>query len=374
MKSLVNVFRIDFDRNRVYGLDILRALAVLFVVLGHGSKLLFPTINKVIYYLLFDGVAIFFVLSGFLIGGILIKVLEKEKASHKALFNFWIRRWFRTVPNYFLVLFILMLLSYLFNGGFTFSAGYEYFLFAQNLFTPHPIWFPEAWSLSVEEWFYLLIPIIVFSLVGMCKVVTSKAVLWTSILILILMTSIRIYRYIQTPVDNFDDWDLVFRRQVLTRLDSLMFGVIGAYIYFYHKKAWLKYKNSLFILGVFLFLLIKYMERYNINGLGLYTCVFSFSLTSFATLILLPFLTELKSGNGMVYKLMTYISLISYSMYLLHFSVIQKWIIVNMDFTQLPVYVGIATKYLLYWIITILSSILLFKYFETPVMKLRERF
>ena len=86
MKALLNVFKLDFDQNRVYGLDILRALAVLFVVLSHGSKLLFPSINRITFYLQFDGVAIFFVLSGFLIGGILIKVLEKEDASYQSLF------------------------------------------------------------------------------------------------------------------------------------------------------------------------------------------------------------------------------------------------------------------------------------------------
>ena len=374
MKTLLNVFRIDFKKDRVYGLDILRALAVLFVVLGHGSKLLFPTINRLTFYVEFDGVAIFFVLSGFLIGGILIKLLEKEDATHKTLVNFWVRRWFRTLPNYFLVLFILLILSSVFIDGFAALGGYRYFLFVQNLYTPHPAWFPEAWSLSVEEWFYLLVPVIVFGLVGLCKVITNRAVLWTSIFILVLITFIRIYRYIEMPVHNFEDWDAIFRRQVLPRLDSLMYGLLGAYISYYHKHVWIKYKNQLFILGILLFLLIKYLDRFHMHTFGLYQCVFSFSLASFATLILLPFLSELKTGKGTVYKSFTYISLVSYSMYLLHFSVIQKWIIVNLDLDALPGYARIGTKYVLYWTLTILISILMFKYFERPVMKLREKF
>jgi peptidoglycan/LPS O-acetylase OafA/YrhL len=374
MRSIRNIFKIDFEKDRVYGLDILRALAVLFVVLGHGSKLLFPSINKITFYLEYDGVAIFFVLSGFLIGGILIKILERENATYKNLFNFWIRRWFRTLPNYFLVLFILLILSYFFIDGFSVSTGGKYFLFAQNLFTPHPAWFPEAWSLSVEEWFYLLIPIIVFGLVGMCKVITNKAIIWTSVFILILMTAIRIYRYVEIPVNSFEEWDGIFRRQVLTRLDSLMFGLIGAYIFFYYKNTWFRYKNQLFILGLVLFLGMKILDRYHMHVFDLYQCVFSFSLASFATLSLLPFLSDLKTGNGVVYKSFTYISLISYSMYLLHFSVIQKWIIINLDFPELPAYVQIGSKYFLYWSITILVSILMFKYFERPMMKLREKF
>ena len=374
MQTLLNVFRIDFEKNRIYGLDILRALAVLFVVLGHGSKLLFPKINRLTFYIEFDGVAIFFVLSGFLIGGILIKVLEKEDPSYKTLFNFWVRRWFRTLPNYFLVLVILLGLSYLFIDGFAPFAGYRYFLFVQNLYTPHPDWFPEAWSLSIEEWFYLLIPVIVFGLVGMCRVITNKAILWTAIFILVLMTLIRVYRFVEIPVHSFEDWDAIFRRQVLTRLDSLMFGLIGAYILYYHKQTWVKHKNLLFISGIILFLVIKYLDRYHMRSFGLYQCVFSFSVASFATLILLPFLSELKSGRGVVYKSFTYISLISYSIYLLHFSVIQKWIIDKVDLSGLPAYARIGTKYFLYWLLTILISILMFKFFERPVMKLREKF
>ena len=188
------------------------------------------------------------------------------------------------------------------------------------------------------------------------------------------MTSIRIYRYIEIPVHNLEHWDLIFRRQVLTRLDSLMFGLIGAYIYHYHKQIWLKYKKGLFILGLILFLIIKYRDRYHMHEFGFYKCVFSFSLASFATLLLLPFLSELKYSKGVIYKSFTYISLISYSMYLLHFSLIQKWIIVNIDLTALPDYFEIGIKYLLYWAMTIFISIIMFKYFELPMMKLREKF
>ena len=374
MKALLNVFKLDFDQNRVYGLDILRALAVLFVVLSHGSKLLFPSINRITFYLQFDGVAIFFVLSGFLIGGILIKVLEKEDASYQSLFNFWIRRWFRTLPNYFLVVTLLLVLSYSFIKDFTLPDGYKYFLFAQNLFTPHPDFFGEAWSLSVEEWFYLLVPIIVFGLVGFGRLPAKKAILGAAIVILVSMTAIRFYRYLEIPGVNFKAWDDHFRRPVVTRLDSLMFGLIAAYLFYYHKQFWVKYKRPLFIGGILLFLFIKYMDRVYWNSFGLYQCVFSFSVASLATLMLLPLLSELKRGKGVMYKSFTYISLVSYSMYLLHFSVIQKWIIVNLPLDFLPTYIRIGSKYLLYWALTILVSIAMFKYFEHPVMKLRDKF
>ena len=96
--------QIYVSNSRVFGLDILRALAILFVVLEHGNLLLPLQISSVIHFVIFDGVTLFFVLSGFLIGGILLKTLNKQDHTPKTIFNFWKRRWFRILPNYFLIL------------------------------------------------------------------------------------------------------------------------------------------------------------------------------------------------------------------------------------------------------------------------------
>ena len=69
---------------------------------GHGLELIwdkFPTLAK--YGT--DGVTIFFVLSGFLIGRILIRTFGAG-ASVSSLTTFWVRRWFRTLPAYFVTL------------------------------------------------------------------------------------------------------------------------------------------------------------------------------------------------------------------------------------------------------------------------------
>ncbi|MHC5768257.1 MAG: acyltransferase family protein, partial [Nostoc sp.] len=76
-------------KNRIYGLDILRAMAILFVVYGHGYNLVRGYVNKKLYNsITFDGVSIFFVLSGFLIGGILLKIVNKTSFERKELVNF----------------------------------------------------------------------------------------------------------------------------------------------------------------------------------------------------------------------------------------------------------------------------------------------
>jgi peptidoglycan/LPS O-acetylase OafA/YrhL len=153
--------KIDIKHDRLYGLDILRFLAILFVMIEHGNNLLpqkyFSTLNLFV----FDGVSLFFVLSGFLIGEILIKEFENNNISFKVIIKFWKRRWFRTLPNYFSVLIILILLQFLFANNFPVRSISKYFIFSQNLYYPQSSFFPESWCLSVEEWFYLLTTVII---------------------------------------------------------------------------------------------------------------------------------------------------------------------------------------------------------------------
>tara|TARA_R110002074_G_scaffold14788_1_gene51047 strand:+ start:151191 stop:152309 length:1119 start_codon:yes stop_codon:yes gene_type:complete len=372
---LRSLLKININPNRIYGLDILRALAILFVVLGHSGGLLPSARNKYLSYFVFDGVSIFFVLSGFLIGGILIKLLVKEGFNLKTILNFWKRRWFRTLPNYFLILTIILALHYFFIEGFTVTDKWSYLVFSQNLFVPHPAFFPEAWSLSIEEWFYLLIPIFIFVLINLFKCSTQKAILITAVGILVSVTLFRYYRYVTMDIDTIKTWDLVFRKQVFTRLDSLMYGVIGAYVYFYHSAIWNKYKIPLLFIGIFLFI----TERYNLFGLdalGVYGCVFSFSINALGTLLILPFLSNLKTGKGFIYKSLTYISLISYSMYLINYVIVKYWIIGIIDWSYLESingYVFIIVRYFMYWFFTIVLSILIYKYFEVPMTKLRDK-
>lgn len=78
MLSLLNFFKIDIPKNRIFGLDLLRTIALL-VLFGHSKH--FLPINIAYFlnkYILIDGVGLFFVLSSFLIGGIFIKDFEKK--------------------------------------------------------------------------------------------------------------------------------------------------------------------------------------------------------------------------------------------------------------------------------------------------------
>lgn len=371
-----HILRVKLPPNRIYGLDIIRALAILFVLFEHGQILL-PNSRGFIYNLFhFDGVSIFFVLSGYLIGDILIKTLEEEKLTKKVLLNFWKRRWFRTLPNYYLVLAIIVLYYVVKMPSYNFENLTSFLVFSQNLFSSHPYFFPEAWSLSIEEWFYLTIPLLLTFSVLALKLSPKKSVLFCILTVLVFSISIRVYRFYSIDINSIADWDFLFRKQVVTRLDSIIFGVFGAFIRFYYPKIWVKNKTGKFLIGLSLCILFKVLMLLNLIAFdSFYFCVLSFSIFSLSILLLLPFLSNLKSGNGWVYRAVTVFSLTSYSMYLLNLTVVQRIIMGNLpwsNFIQNQATL-IPLQYVCYWLLTIIFSILLYKYYEIPMTNLRNR-
>ena len=134
LQRLFNVFRLRPNyENRVFGLDLMRALAIIFVVIGHGGWILDKANTHFPWIRFIDGVELFFVLSGFLIGGILIKIFQNAKSIKlETIWSFWIRRWFRTLPNYYLVLVLNIVVVYfgIIKEDFT-QFNWKFFLFLQ---------------------------------------------------------------------------------------------------------------------------------------------------------------------------------------------------------------------------------------------------
>ena len=355
-------------------------MAIFFVVLDHSKHTLQKSssvfINEIsriyswyVSYFIFDGVTIFFVLSGFLIGGILIRSFEREELTIKNLVNFWIKRWVRTLPAYLFILSILVLLSYLFTARFNIYETGRYYIFLQNFNSPHPDFFPEAWSLSVEEWFYLLIPSSIFFLSYFLKIPLKKSFFLSAITVLIFSTFMRYHYFSNNLITSHEEWSLLLRKQVITRLDSLMFGLVGAYIFCYKKPFWYKYKNLFFCIGLIMLMSNKFIPPQS----AFYNDVFSFSITSISVLFMLPFLNNINKGNGIFYKVLTYTSLISYSLYLLNLSIIQTWILMYFSLLITNDTLLALLKFFLYWFLTFFLSILMYKYIELPFMNIRSK-
>ena len=144
--------------SRVASLDGLRAVSIAFVILGHlagtqGFPIVKATVPAALAAL---GVRVFFVISGFLITGLLL--VEQQKHGTIRLSTFYFRRAFRIFIPYYAFLAFVALAAHL---GFLELAhgdmGYA-LAYATN-FHPHRAWtLWHTWSLSIEEQFYLIWP------------------------------------------------------------------------------------------------------------------------------------------------------------------------------------------------------------------------
>lgn len=366
---MTNFLKIELNQNRIFGLDILRAAAILFVMINHTNNFMLRNIDfyaKMVY----DGVGIFFVLSGFLIGRILIMQLETYKCNMKNLLHFWMKRWSRTLPNYFLFLFLLIIIEYITNQNFNLKSYLPYFFFSQNL-TQKPIdFYTHSWSLSIEEWFYIIVPILLFFAIRVLSIRVKYAFISIIILIIISVSFLRLQK-VQT-INDYESFQNVLS-SVLYRFDSLMYGLLGAYISYYHPKFWSKNKKTALIIALFLFVLYYLID----NKASFLVRNFVFTMTSVTVLLFLPYLGALKKNNSVLFKPITYISLISYSLYLVNSIVIHyieeciNWDkiieIAKINYSlNIKWSFALLFNFFLSWLLSLVISILLYKYFEIP--------
>ena len=141
---------------RIHGLDTLRAAAVTLVVLHHYTLFVSgaPTFGWV-GTIGWAGVDLFFALSGYLIGNQIFAALRSDGGL--PLGRFYARRLLRTLPNFWVVL-ALYALWPAWRGGAPMRPLWQYLTFTLNLDLPPGTAFSHAWSLCIEEQFYLLLP------------------------------------------------------------------------------------------------------------------------------------------------------------------------------------------------------------------------
>jgi len=195
---------------------------VLMVVISHGLNFIpgSDTIMLVRTMLGFFGVEIFFCLSGFLIGGIFLDVIRNFDGSLTKLTTFMTRRWFRTLPNYYFYLAVNITISLVGLAAPIPTDIGRYLVFTQNIVSPHPTFFPEAWSLSIEEIFYFLLPLTFFGIWAILRK-PVPALLATLFLLLSVSMALRYHGAMEATL-----WDEQVRKVTLFRIDSLMWGVL----------------------------------------------------------------------------------------------------------------------------------------------------
>lgn len=357
---------------RVYGLDVLRAVAIMLVLLTHG--IYFFTDSWDMFHLIKyipDGVSIFFVLSGFLIGNILIKTMNRKGLEFGDLKNFWIRRWFRTLPAYYFVLCLLAGSSWLIGStGRPMWEYVKYFFFLHAFQNGNCILYLESWSLCVEEFFYLIIPALLFFLIKLTNVKIKKVLAFSILFVIVSGTLFTLFKINTHDYTTNEDWDIFIRKTVFTRLSSIMYGFLGAYLMFYYYHLW-KYKTALLFAGLALFILLGIRPAF---GIGPFLNYEQLSLESIATLLLIPKLSALKRGKGVVFKVLTFISTISYSVYLINFTPFYI-VITKMDsFINFHAADHAFFRLTLFLTWSVGVGYLMHRFVEKPMMRKRESF
>jgi peptidoglycan/LPS O-acetylase OafA/YrhL len=344
----------------------MRSAAILIVVTVHSSFILAPSFPRFPWLPLPDGVDLFFVLSGYLVGGILMdRIGESGGLSFSTLRQFILRRWFRTLPNYFLFLGINIGLVYFgLIGGDLNKYLLTYFVFFQNFYIPFDFLFWESWSLTIEEWFYLSFPLLCFLAFRFRNLRADKVIPAVILIYLLAPLLYRIWR-----ADAFldeDHWDLFFRKLVLTRLDSIGYGVLAAYLSRRAPGFWRRIRIPASIVGL---LTLAWLCRIRIEPVSFFLKTTYLSLMPLAIALLLPLLAALKT-ESIKGKPFEFISRISYSMYFCNGLVFQVF--------SRNIHPVTATSrigwFALCWLLVFCLSWIIYRFFELPSTVLRERF
>lgn len=352
--------------NRIFGLDLMKFTAISFVLIGHGAFLLgdMGLIANYIKGILVFGVEIFFVLSGFLIGGILLRDFEKSFTPHDIL-HFWKRRWFRTLPNYLLFL----LINYI---GFSFlssnfSWNWQYLFFLQNFAWMPDSFFSVSWSLAIEEWFYLIIPLAIYSVKFFPL---KKATLLIIIAIIVFCTIIRL----NGSIYHGYAWNEELRLVTIYRLDSLMYGVFAAWLNHYNKTLFLAFKKQTLIVAACCICSAIYFRNSNLIESNAIISAIFFPLSCIGFMFLLPTLSTWRSNSGSsIVKIITCISAWAYSLYLIHVPLLE---VVKILANKFPSIYSFPINVLIFftWLLTsIFLSFIIYKLFEQPMMNLRDK-
>jgi peptidoglycan/LPS O-acetylase OafA/YrhL len=355
--------------NNIKPLDGVRTIAIALVLFWHyidcevGGDVGFKTLT----FWTWSGVDLFFVLSGFLIGRILIF----NRGSKNFFKTFYTRRVLRIFPAYYLVLLgyaILLLSGH--AGHFLWLSMdplpfYSYALYIQNFYmaftSTGPNWLGVTWSLAIEEQFYLILPLLIFF-------VNYKNIPGLLILGIILAP---IFRAI---IPGLGPYVLL-----PARMDSLLMGVLIAH---YHLKGSLEKAFRNRRTGLLAVMLTCFVSLFvagagkpmaGIGGVYIHTLL---------TLLYGTFLILVLTGNpnssfikGLSTPFMSFIALISYMIYLSHqvISGLLHELILHRHTPQMNNLNGFLVT-VLSLIITIGFSAASYYFFEKPILSLGKKY
>jgi peptidoglycan/LPS O-acetylase OafA/YrhL len=231
--------------SRLPGLDLLRAIAIVWVMLFHsfvvgGLGDDFSWLSRYGWM----GVDLFFVLSGFLIGSQVLKPLARGERLDFG--DFYLRRAFRILPAFFVVLALYLAIP-AFREEPGMQPWWQFATFTVNFLIDyeHNKAFSHVWSLCVEEHFYLLFPLLAWWLAR-----RPSATKFVAVCVAVLLAGIAIrtsvWLFDMAPVRGVENAARSFNQRFIedmyyptwNRLDGLLAGVVLATLKTFRRPAW----------------------------------------------------------------------------------------------------------------------------------------
>ncbi|HEY3322419.1 MAG TPA: acyltransferase [Planctomycetota bacterium] len=362
---------------RMPELDGIRGIAILLVLYWHYCVgQLTPEFGTWTYYLClaggsaWSGVDLFFVLSGFLLGGILID----NRRAPNLLRVFYVRRFCRIFPVYYvsIAVFSLAVISVKNLPQWMFGPSlplWTYWLYVQNFwmwfqFSPGPGCMGMTWSLAIEEHFYLVLPWVLIY-------VRPKMLPWVLSLLILVAPVLRLIM-VQSP-----QWMIASIMILPCRWDSLFLGVLGAWLV--RREEFMRWAREHMgvLYGAFLAFLsgvVLLSALHTLPG-ALGWRAFA-SLTCFALFYLSLILVAVVPEKSLLKRLLSARWLrgtgtIAYGLYLFHQAVagLCYFFLLGKDQPQISNWKDALTT-LLALCLTFLLAIVSFRYFELPITRL----
>lgn len=352
------------NNKHIIQLDGLRFFAVLMVMIAHWMQ--WQWTNPYLTQFPFaHGVTLFFVLSGFLITRILITNRDKydEKGLNKSILikNFYIRRFFRIFPIYYLLVIGLYIFDYkntreIFPWLMTYLTNIY-----QSIHNTYIGDFSHFWSLAVEEQFYLFWPFIILF-------IKPNKTLKIIILTIIISIITRCYLYFYVG-----KW-MATSYFTLCCMQTLGLGALLAYIKVYKPDFEKKLSNPVWLYLVFCLYIISLFVQNKFN-LGWYKEIWD----SFFFAILAFFVIMRASENRfkgvlkiiLENKFIAYSGKISYGLYVYHLFIPTLFYYISPR-----IGLSISNKYTFFvaaYFLTFLIAHISWKFIELPINKLKDK-
>lgn len=350
-------------------LDVLRFLAVFLVLGAHmGGLKGVPTADypPILYYWQhagWIGVDLFFVLSGFLVSGLLFK--EYARFGQINVGRFYVRRGLKIYPAFYFFMGISLL--YLTSGGqeLGWRRIWGEVFFLQNYIGS--VW-GHTWTLAVEEHFYIMIPLLLLVLAKRNRGAADPFPLVPAIFV-VMAVALLAWRLINIYVMHYNE---IFNyRMSHLRADSLMVGVLLAYYYHYQRAAFdtaaRKYRWRLILGGLGISLLPAAMLRH--ESAALQTVGFTGFYLGFGAI--LTACIDIDLSRSRIAATLAFFGAHSYSIYLWHIPV-REWVIPAVDrqlggdqpfWLALGIYLGVS----------LIAGVVMAKLVEFPIIHLRDR-